>query len=74
MLRAALGFLQTQLLLQIVDVGATVLEVFVVHDLLLQLNVGFDAVDDQFSQAFFMRAIATSRFSPKVISLPIMES
>lgn len=74
MLRAALGFLQTQLLLQIVDVGATVLEVFVVHDLLLQLNVGFDAVDDQFSQGVFMRAIATSRFSPKVISLPIMES
>ena len=43
-----LFFLKTEFLLQIVDVGTTMLEVLVVHDAGLQINVGFDAVDDQF--------------------------
>ena len=45
---AVLFFLKTEFLLQIVDVGTTMLEVLVVHDAGLQINVGFDAVDDQF--------------------------
>ena len=52
--------------LQIVDIGATMLEVLVAHNAHLQLNDWlFDAIDDQFPAArFFMRAIATSRLSP----------
>jgi hypothetical protein len=41
---------------QIVDIGATVLEIFVVHDAGLQLHVGFDTVDNQLLQRFFSRA------------------
>src|SRR5471032_2859128 len=48
-----LGFLQSELLLQIVDIGSTVLEVLIAHDAHLQINVGFDAIDDQFSQCVF---------------------
>lgn len=59
-----LFFLQSEFFLQIVDIGATMLEVLVAHNAHLQLNVGFDAIDDQFLQRVFMRAIATSRLSP----------
>lgn len=44
---AVLFFLKTEFLFQIVDVGTTMLEMLVVHDAGLQINVGFDAVDDQ---------------------------
>ena len=62
--RAELFFLQAEFFLQIVDVSPTILEVLVAHDTHLQFNVGFDTVDDQLLQGVFMRAIATSRFSP----------
>ncbi|XPE57449.1 hypothetical protein ACNKHQ_19005 [Shigella flexneri] len=39
---AVLFFLKTEFFLQVVDVGATVLEVFVLVDLLLQGDVGLD--------------------------------
>lgn len=67
-------FVQTEFLLQIVDVGTTLLEFFIAHDAHLQIHVGFDTVNDQLLQRIFIRAIATSRFSPKQISLPIIES
>lgn len=60
----SLIFPEDRVFLQIVDVSATMLEVLVIHDADLQINVGFDTVDDQPCSAFFMRAIATSRFSP----------
>ncbi|HDT5149331.1 TPA: hypothetical protein QHS21_005473, partial [Klebsiella michiganensis] len=37
-----LFLVQAKFLFQIVDIGATVLEIFVVHDARLQLHVGFD--------------------------------
>lgn len=57
-------FLKTEFFLQIVDVGSTVLEVLVIHDAGLQIDIGFDTIDNQFLQGIFIRAIATSRFSP----------
>ncbi|SQD01151.1 Uncharacterised protein [Escherichia coli] len=47
---AVLFFLKTEFFLQIVDVSATMLEVLVIHDADLQINVGFDTVDDQLLQ------------------------
>jgi len=48
--RHKLFFLKTEFFLQIVDISATMLEVFVIHDADLQINVGFDTVDDQLLQ------------------------
>ena len=48
--RTGLFFLQSEFFLQIVDVGTTMLEVFVAHNAHLQINVGFDTVDDQLLQ------------------------
>ena len=62
--RAELFFLQAEFFLQIVDIGATMLEILVAHNAHLQIDVGFDAIDDQLLQRIFMRAIATSRLSP----------
>ena len=47
---ARLLFLKSEFFLQIVDIGSTVLEMLVIHDADLQINVGFDTVDDQFLQ------------------------
>lgn len=46
-------FLKSEFFLQIVDIGSTMLEVLVIHDADLQINVGFDTVDDQFLQCVF---------------------
>ena len=45
--------LQSEFFLQIVDIGATILEMFVVHDADLQIYVGFDAIDNQLLQRIF---------------------
>jgi hypothetical protein len=50
---AGLFFLHTELFLQIVDIGTTMLEVLVIHDANLQIDVSFDAVDDQLLQRIF---------------------
>lgn len=50
---ACLLFLKSEFFLQVVDIGSTMLEVLVIHDTDLQINVGFDAVDDQFLQGVF---------------------
>lgn len=50
---ARLLFLKSEFFLQVVDIGSTVLEVLVIHDTDLQVNVGFDTVDDQFLQCVF---------------------
>ena len=50
---AYLLFLKSEFLLQVVDIGTTTLEVLVIHDTDLQVNVGFDTVDDQFLQGVF---------------------
>lgn len=46
-------FLKTEFFLQIVDVGSTVLEVLVIHDAGLQIDIGFDTIDNQFLQGIF---------------------
>lgn len=52
-INARLFFLKSEFFLQIVDIGSTMLEVLVIHDADLQINVGFDAIDDQFLQCVF---------------------
>lgn len=42
--------LETQLLFQVVDVGAACSKVAVIHDLLLQGNVGIDPIYDHLGQ------------------------
>ena len=53
LVNARLLFLKSEFFLQIVDIGSTVLEVLIIHDTDLQVNVGFDTVDDQFLQGVF---------------------
>lgn len=50
---AVLFFLKIEFFFQIVDVSVIMLEVFVIYDVDLQINVGFDIVDDQFLQCIF---------------------
>ncbi len=61
---AVLFFLKTEFFLQIVDVSATMLEVLVIHDADCRSTLVLIPSMISSCSAFFMRAIATSRFSP----------
>ena len=66
--------LQSQLLLEVMDVHSTGLEVRVSHDVGLQRMLVLMPSITISESAVRMRAIATARVSPCVISLPIIES